>query len=104
MLGLINRVINGSVLVRGGPGTRTVKEKVELEPYSQPFQDRFLGSRTGTRTIYETGLDPGLGLARKLYLKNMILYERFSKIEVICQVHGSELRWNQTQTHLLIGA
>ena len=67
MLGLINRVVNGSVLARvhGGPKTGTVKEKVEPEPDPERFHDRFLGSGTGTRTIYGMGLDPGLGLARK---------------------------------------
>lgn len=59
------RVVNGSVLVRvhGGPRIRTVKENVEPGP--EPFQNRFLNSGTRIKTIYGTGLDPGLGLGRE---------------------------------------
>ena len=60
---LSSRVVNGLVPVRvhGGPRTETVKEKVEPDPDPEPFWNRFLGSGTGTRTIYGMGLDPGLG-------------------------------------------
>ena len=61
------KVVNGSVQVRvhGGPGTGTVKEKVEPDLDPKPFRNRFLGSRIGTKTIYGTSLDPGPGLSRK---------------------------------------
>ena len=63
------RVVNGSVPVRvhGGPGTRTVKEKVEPNPEPEPFRNLFLGYGIETRTIYEAGLDPGPDLGRELY-------------------------------------
>ena len=65
------RVVNGPVpvLVYGGPGTGTVKEKVEPDSDMQPFWNRFLGSRTRTitRTIYVMGLDPDPGLGRECY-------------------------------------
>ena len=53
------------VWVHGGPGTGTVKEKVEPDLDLELFWNRFLGSGTGTRTIYGTGLDPGPGLGRE---------------------------------------
>ena len=68
----IARVVNGLVPVPGhhGPETGTVKEKVEPDPDLKPFRNRFLGSGTGTRTIYETGLDSGPGLGREYVKKN----------------------------------
>lgn len=61
----IYRVVNGAVLVRahGGPRTETVKEKVD--PDLEPFWSRFLGSRTGTKTIYGTVPYPGPGSGRE---------------------------------------
>ena len=61
------RVVNGSVPVRvhGGPETGIVKEKVEPDLDPEPFRNQFLGSGTGTGTIYRTGLDPGSDLGRE---------------------------------------
>ena len=61
------RVVNGFVPVRihGGSGTGTIKEKVEPDPNLKPFRNQFLGSGTGTRTIYGTTLDPSPGLSRE---------------------------------------
>lgn len=64
------RDINGSVpvWVHGGPGPRTVKEKVEPDP--ELFRNRFIGFRTGTINEkmepepYMYGAGPGLSLGR----------------------------------------
>ena len=60
---LAGRIVNGLVpiQVHCGPGTGTVKEKVELERDPKPFWNRFIGSGIGSRTIYGMSLDPGLG-------------------------------------------
>ena len=60
-----HKVVNRSIPVRihGGPGTGTIKEKVELDPDPEPFRNRFLGTRT--RTIYGIGMDPGPSLGRE---------------------------------------
>ena len=57
----LHRVVNESVSVR----VHHVKEKVDPDPNLELFQYRFLGSGTGTRTIYRTGLNPGMGLGRE---------------------------------------
>ena len=62
---LSRRVVNGLVPIRvhGGPRTGTVKEKIEPDPDPELFRNRFLG--TGTRTIYETSLNPSPGVGRE---------------------------------------